>query len=69
MKTYIVTVSEKDNDFVSGLFKKLKLHSKVLTEEESVELGLSEAINKGMQSEDVPKEKLLTHFRKHGVDC
>jgi len=69
MKTYIVTVSDKDNDFVSGLFKKLKLNSKVLTDEEEEEIGLSEAINKGMKSDDVSKKKLLSHFRKHGVDC
>ena len=67
MKTLLVSVQDKDNEFISGLFKKLKLRSKVLADEDIEEIGIAEAIIKGMKSEDVPKEKLLKHFRKHVV--
>ena len=32
MKTLLVSVQEKDNEFISGLFKKLKLRPKVLSD-------------------------------------
>lgn len=69
MKTLLVSVKEKDSDFIEGLFKKLKISSKVLSDEELEEIGIAEAIAKGIKTEDVSKEKLLNHFRKHGVDC
>ena len=69
MRTYLVTVPEKDKEFVSGFFKKMKLRSRILKEEELEEAAIAEKIIEGMKSEDVPKEKLLKHFRKHGVDC
>ncbi len=69
MKTYIVSVPENEIPFVTGLFKKLRIRSKAMSEEYQEELGLAKQIIKGMKSEDISKEKLLSHFRKNGVDC
>ena len=69
MKTVIVNIPEKKEDFFLDLFKKNKLRSRVLTKEEKEELAIAKWINEGLQSEDVPVEKIYEHFRKHGVNC
>jgi hypothetical protein len=69
MKTVIVNIPEKKEDFFLSLFKKNKLKSRVLTEDEKEELAIVKWINEGLQSEDIPIEKIYSHFRKHGVNC
>ncbi len=69
MKTVIVNIPEKKEDFFLSLFKKNKLKTRVLTEEEKEDMAIAKWINEGMQSEDVPAEKVYEHLRKHGVDC
>jgi hypothetical protein len=69
MKTIIVNVPDKEEEFFLSFFKKNKLKSRVLTEEDREELAISKWINEGLQSEDVPAEKVFEHFRKHGVNC
>ncbi len=69
MKTIIVNVPDKEEEFFLSLFKKNKLKSRVLTEEDCEELAISKWINEGLQSEDVSVETIYDHFRKHGVNC
>ncbi len=69
MKTVIVNIPEKKEDFFLSLLKEFRYKSKVLTEEEREEMAIAKWINEGMESEDVPVEKIYDHFRKHGVNC
>ena len=69
MKTIIVSVPDKDESAVNALFKKLRLKPRVLTDEEKEDKLLAKWIMEGMESEDIPVEKVYNYLRKHGVDC
>ncbi|MGP8216838.1 MAG: hypothetical protein ACLQQ4_14830 [Bacteroidia bacterium] len=64
MKTIIVNVPEKDENFFTTLFKKFHLKSYVITEDEDL---IAKWIDEGMKSKDVPIEKIYATLRKHGV--
>ena len=49
--------------------KKFKLKNRFLTDEEVEEMQIAKLIDEGMESEDIPKEKVYDYMRKHGVDC
>ena len=66
MKTIIVNIPEKDENFFTTLFKKFHLTSHVVTDEEDEDL-IAKWIDEGMKSEDVSKEKIYATLRKHGV--
>jgi hypothetical protein len=69
MKTIIVNVPDNEEEFFLSFFRKNKLKSRVLSQEDREEFAISKWINEGFQSEDVPVEKIYEHFRKHGVNC
>ncbi len=68
MKTVIVTIPEKEETFFLSLLQKFRFKSRVLSEKEKEEIATARWIEEGMNSEDVPLEKVYKHFRKHG-DC
>jgi hypothetical protein len=67
MKTIIVSVPEKEENFFIALLKKFNFKSKVLTDEDLEDKALAKWIDEGMKSEDVPEEEILEVFRKHGI--
>jgi hypothetical protein len=69
MKTIIVNVPDKQTDEVKNFFDKLHLRSRILTDEDFEDKVLAGMINEGMQTEDVPIEKVFEYLRKNGVDC
>jgi len=69
MKTIIVNVPDKQTDEVKNFFDKLHLRSRILTDEDFEDKVLAGMINEGMQTEDVPMEKVFEYLRKNGVDC
>jgi hypothetical protein len=62
-----------DNGFISiflvSFLKKNHIKSKVLTDEEREEMAIAKWIDECMESEDVTKEKIYPHMRKHGIKC
>lgn len=68
MKTVIVNVPEREESFFLSVLRKFRFKSRVLTEEEKEEMAMARWIEEGMQSEDVPLEKIYKHLRKHGVN-
>lgn len=66
MKTIIVNVPEKEENFVTTLLKKFHLKPHVVSEEEDQDL-IARWIDKGAESKDVPREKVLATLKKHGV--
>ena len=68
MKTIIVNVPDKQTDEVKNFFDKLHLRSRILTDEDFEDKVLAGMINEGMQTEDVPIEKVFEYLRKNGVD-
>lgn len=69
MKTVIVNIPEKEESFFLSVLQKFRFKSKVLTKQQREEIALARWIEEGMDSEDVPIEKVYKHFRKHGVNC
>jgi hypothetical protein len=69
MKTIIVNIPEKKEDFLISFLKKNHFKSRVLTDDEKEEMAIARWIQEGMESEEVPKEKVYAHLRKHGVNC
>ncbi len=66
MKTVILNIPDKDESFFLTLFKKFHLKSQIIEEED--EDLIAKWIDKGMQSEEVPKAKIYATLRKHGVN-
>ncbi len=64
MKTLIVNIPEKDQSLIIALLKKFKLSPKVLTEEEKEDMMFVKLIDEGMQSEDVPIERIYEKLRQ-----
>lgn len=69
MKTVVVNIPEKKEDFFLSLLKEFRYKSRILTEEEREDMAIVKWINEGIESEDVSVEKIYEHFRKHGVNC
>ena len=67
MKTIIVNIPEKKEDFFLSLLKEFKFKSKVLTQDEKEDIAISKWINEGLKSEDVSEEVIFSTLRKHGV--
>ena len=67
MKTIIVNIPEKKEDFFLSLLKEFRFKSKVLTEVEKEDMAIGKWINEGMKSEDVSEEVVYNTLRKHGV--
>ena len=67
MKTVIVNIPEKKEDFFLSLLKEFHFKSKVLTEEDKEDMAIGKWINEGLKSEDVPEEVVFNTLRKHGV--
>lgn len=69
MKTIIVTIPDKKENFFYSLMKKFRFKTYRLTDEEMEEEAMAKWIDEGMKSEAVPMQKVLEHLRKHGVNC
>ena len=67
MKTIIVSVPEKDENFFMMVLKKFRFTNRVLTDEDLEDDALAKWIDEGMKSEEVPEEEILKIFRKHGI--
>ncbi|MBW8050143.1 MAG: hypothetical protein FVQ77_07365 [Cytophagales bacterium] len=68
MKTLIVNVPDKKENYLRSLLKKHRFKSRVLPQEEDEDL-MAKWIDEGMESEEVPIEKIYEYMRKNGVDC
>lgn len=68
MKTIIANIPARDENLFIALFRKFKIKTRVLTEEEKEEMAMAKWIDEGMKSEDVPMKKVHEYFRKHGVN-
>ena len=68
MKTIIVNIPEKKENYFLSIFKKHHLKTHVLEREEDEDL-IAKWIDEGMESEEIPKEKIYEYLRKHGVNC
>ena len=69
MKTMIINIPDKEENFFITLMKKIKFKNRILTDEEAEEMQMAKWIDEGMESEDIPIEKVYNYMRKHGVDC
>lgn len=67
MKTVIVNIPEKDETFFLSLLKKFRFKSHVLTDEELEDEALARWIDEGMETEDVPIEKIFELLRENGA--
>ena len=67
MKTIIVSVPEKDENFFMMVLKKFRFTNRVLTDEDLEDDALAKWIDEGMKSEEVPEEEIFKIFRKHGI--
>lgn len=67
MKTIVVNVPEKKEDFFLSLLKEFHFKSRVLSDDEKEEMAIARWIDEGLQSEDVPEEEVFNTLRKHGV--
>ena len=67
MKTIIVNIPEKKEDFFLSLLKEFHFKSKVLTKEEKEDMSIAKWINEGLKSKDVAEEVVFNTLRKHGV--
>jgi len=67
MKTVIINIPDKKEDFLISFLKKNHFKSKVLTEEELEDEGLARWIDEGLKSKDVPIEKVFQLLEKQGA--
>jgi len=67
MKTVIVNIPEKKENFFLSLLKEFHYKSRVLTEEEKEEMAIAKWINDGLESGDVSEVVVYNTLRKHGV--
>ncbi len=67
MKTVILNIPGKDENFFMELFKKFKLKAKVLSDEDLEDEALGKWIEEGMKSEDIPIEKIFELLDKNGI--
>jgi hypothetical protein len=67
MKTVIVNIPEKKEDFFLSLLKEFRFKSRVLTEEEKEDMAIAKWINEGIESKDVSEDVVFNTLRKHGV--
>ena len=68
MKTVIVSLPEKDENFFLTLLGKFRFKARVLSNEEMEDAELARWIDEGMESEDIPIEKVFKLLEKHGAD-
>jgi len=64
MKTVIVNIPEKEENFFLSLLKKFHFKSRVLTDEDLEDEKLARLIDKGMKSEDVRWRRFLDPSKK-----
>ena len=67
MKTIIVNIPEKKEDFFLAFLNEYGFKSKVLTEDEKEDMAIGKWINEGLKSEDVSEDVVYNTLRKHGV--
>ena len=67
MKTVIVNIPEKKQNFFFSLMKELKLKTQDVSSDFEEDKQLAKWIDKGMKSEDVPEEAVFAVLKKHGV--
>ncbi len=64
MKTAIVYIPDKEENIFISLMKKFSFKTHVLTEEERKDMAMAKWIDEGMDTEDVPKEKVYKYLKK-----
>ena len=67
MKTIVVNIPNRDENLFISLFQKLKLKTRVLTEEEREEMAMAKWIDEGINSGEVSKKVIYQTLRKNGV--
>ncbi len=66
MKTIIVKIPDKKENYLRNFLKKHRFKSRVLEVEEDEDL-MAKWIDEGMKSEEVPEKEIFEIFRKHGI--
>jgi len=67
MKTVIVNIPDKKENFFMDFFNKHRLKARVVEQEEDETL-MAKWIDEGMESEDVPEDEIFEIFRKYGIE-
>ncbi len=67
MKTVIVNIPEKKEDFFLSLLKEFRYKSRVLSAEDKEDMAIAKWIDDGLDSEEVSEEVVFNKLRKHGV--
>jgi len=67
MKTIIVSIPEKKEDFFLAFLHEFGIKSRILTEDEKEDMAIGKWINEGLKSKDVSEEDVFNTLRKHGV--
>ena len=68
MSTILIKSNNKENDnFFLKLAKNLHLHTKVLNEDDEMDLLLIKSIDEGMKSGEGSKEDVKKIFSRHGI--
>jgi len=68
MQTIIVNIPNNEKDFFIMLMRKFKYKNTIISNEEMEDKELSKWIQEGMETEDVPIEKVFKLLEKYGVD-
>jgi len=68
MQTIIVNIPNNEKDFFIMLMRKFKYKNTIISDEEMEDKELSKWIQEGMETEDVPIEKVFKMLEKHGAD-
>ena len=67
MKTIVVNVPDKEENFFITMMKKFRFKSRVLTDDEKRDMAMAKWIDEGMTSEEVSQKKVYETLREHGV--
>ncbi len=67
MKTIIINIPDKDESLFTALVKKMGFKSRIINDDEKEEIALAQWINKGMETEDVSEEEVLSTLKKNGA--
>jgi|688.fasta_scaffold2741463_1 hypothetical protein len=67
MKTIIINIPNKDESLFTALVKKMGFESRIISDDEKAEIALAQWIKKGMETEDVSEDEILSTLKKNGA--
>lgn len=67
MKTLVINVPDKDEEFFTTLLKRFGFRSHIISEHEKEDLALAKWIGEGLETDEVSEETVLATLKKNGV--